>query len=85
MKMSPASIQTQVFTSYCLPVQDRMAGANTGANTGVDKFDSMVRALHVYKTVRTPLIDETLLSASCGKIPMNMMNTLSMISCSYLQ
>ena len=56
MKMSPASIQTQVFISYCLPVQDRMAGANTG----VDKFDSMVRALHVYKTVWTPLIDETL-------------------------
>ena len=31
-----------------------------GANTGVDEFDSMVRGLHVYKTVWAPLIDEML-------------------------
>ena len=31
-----------------------------GANTGFYKFDIIVRALHVYKIVRIPLIDETL-------------------------
>ena len=54
--MSPTSIQIQVFISYCSPVRDRMAGANTGAY----EFDSVVRGLHVYKTVWTPLTDETL-------------------------
>ena len=31
-----------------------------GDNTGVYEFDSVVRGLHAYKTVWTPLIDETL-------------------------
>ena len=28
--MGPVSILTQVFISYCLPVQGRMAGTSTG-------------------------------------------------------
>ena len=31
-----------------------------GANTGVYKFDSMLRGLHVYRILWTSLIDETL-------------------------
>ena len=55
--MSLASNQIQAFISYCSPVQDRIVGANTG----VYKSDSVVRALHVYKTLWTsPLIDEML-------------------------
>ena len=36
--MSPTFIQTWAFISYCSPVQDRMAGADTG----VYEFDSVV-------------------------------------------
>ena len=31
-----------------------------GVSTGVFEFDSVVRGYHVYKTVWTPTIDETL-------------------------
>ena len=44
--MSPVSIHTQAFISYCSPVQDRLAGTNTG----VYEFDSLV--------VWTPLINK---------------------------
>ena len=52
--MSPASIQTPAFSSYCSPVQDRMAGASTS----VYGFDSVVRGQHIYKSAWTPLTDE---------------------------
>ena len=37
--MSPVSIQTPAFISYCSPVQDRMAGAGTS----VYEFDNVVK------------------------------------------
>ena len=37
------------------------------ANTDVYKFDSMVRALYVYKTVWTPFIDEILQVHHAGR------------------
>ena len=58
------------FRSYHLvPVQDGMAGTNTG----VYEFDSVVRGLHIYKTVWTPLIDEMAQKCSSRKI-INMIN-----------
>ena len=51
--MSPASIWTPVLISYYSPVQGRM----TGASTSVYEFDSMVRGLHVCKSVWTSLTD----------------------------
>ena len=53
--MSPASIQTPVFISYCSPVQGRMAGASSS----VYKFDNVIRGQHVYKSAWTPLTDKT--------------------------
>ena len=53
--MSPASIQTPAFISYCSPVQNAMAGASTS----VYKFNSVVRGQHVYKSAWTPLTDKT--------------------------
>ena len=53
--MSPASIQTLVFISYCSPVQGRMAGASTSNY----KFDSVAKGNHVYKSAWTPLTDKT--------------------------
>ena len=52
--MSPASIQTPAFISYCSPVQGRMAGASTS----VYEFDNMVRGQHAYKSAWTPLTDK---------------------------
>ena len=49
--MSPVSIQTPGFISYCSPVQGRMAGASTS----VYKFDNVVRGQHVHKSAWTPL------------------------------
>ena len=49
--MSPASIQTPVFISYCSSVQGRMAGASTS----VDGFDKCgYGGLHVYKSAWIP-------------------------------
>ena len=48
--MSPASIQTPVFISYCSPVQDRKVHTSIG--------DSVVIGQHVYKHVCTPLTDK---------------------------
>ena len=48
--------QDVYFLLFTWMVEARMAGANTS----VYKFDSVVKGLHVYKTVWTPLIDETL-------------------------
>ena len=53
--MSPASIQTLAFISYCSPVQIRMAGASTS----VYDFDSVVRGQHIYKSAWTSLTDKT--------------------------
>ena len=53
--MSPASIQTPAFISYCSPVQGRMAGASTSDY----EFDNVVRGQHIYKSAWTPLIDKT--------------------------
>ena len=53
--MSPVSIQTLVFISYCSPVQDRMAGASTS----VYEFDNVGRGQHIYKSAWTPLTDKT--------------------------
>ena len=50
--MSPASIQTPVFISYCSPVQGRMAGASTSDY----EFDNVVRGQHIYKNA---LADKT--------------------------
>ena len=55
--MSPASIQTLAFTSYCSPVQGRMASASTS----VYEFDNMVRGQHVYKSAWIPLTDKNTL------------------------
>ena len=68
--MSPVSIQTPVFISYCSPVQGRMAGASTS----VCEFDNVVRGQYVYKSTWTPLTDKSA-STSCGKI-MNVINML---------
>ena len=54
--MSLVSIQTWVFISFCSPVMPRMAGTSTG----VYEFHSMIRGHDVYKTIWTPVIDETL-------------------------
>ena len=43
--MSPASIQTPVFISYCSPVQGRIAGDSTS----VYEFDNVVRGQHFIK------------------------------------
>ena len=52
--MSPASIQTPEFISYCSPVQGRMAGASTS----VYEFDNVGRGQHVYKSLWIPLTDK---------------------------
>ena len=49
--------------------QGRMAGTSTD----IYKFNTVIRGHHIYKTVWTPLIDETL---QVWKIPMNTMNML---------
>ena len=46
------STKSQPFISYCSPDQDRMADTNTG----IYEFASVVRGLHIYKTVWTQLI-----------------------------
>ena len=51
--MSLASIQTLAFISYCLPEQNRMEAANTGVN----KFDSVVKDQHICKSVWTSLTE----------------------------
>ena len=51
--MSPASIKTPSFISYCSPVQGRMAGASTS----VYEFENMVRGQHVYNSAWSPLTD----------------------------
>ena len=53
--MSLASIQTLEFTSYCSPVQSRMAGASTS----VYEFDGVVICQRIYKSAWTPLTDTT--------------------------
>ena len=53
--MSPASIQTPMFISYCSPVQ----GRRTHSSTGVHKFYSVVIGQHIYKCVWTPLTDKS--------------------------
>ena len=58
--MSPVSIQTLAFISYCSPVQGRMAGASIA----VYEFGSMVRGQHADKIVW--LIKHV--STLCGKI-----------------
>ena len=54
--MSPVSIQTPAFISYCSPRQGRMAGASTS----VYEFDSQDRGQHIYKSAWTPLTDKAL-------------------------
>ena len=52
--MSPVSIQTQAFISYCSPVQGRTAGASTG----VYEFGSVVSGQYAYKSAWTSLTDK---------------------------
>ena len=53
--MSPVSIQTPAFISYCSLVQGRMVSASTS----VYEFDNMVRGQRIYKSEWTPLTDKT--------------------------
>ena len=57
--MSPVSIQTLVFISYCSPVQGRMAGASVG----VYEFGSVVGGQNICKSVWLTKH----ISASCRK------------------
>ena len=61
--MSSASSQIQAFISSCSPVQDRVALVFT-----TYKFDSLVRVIHIYETVWTPLIDEKLEVHHVGRL-----------------
>ena len=57
--MSPVSIQTLTFISYCSPSCSPVQGRMPSASTSVYEFDNVVRGQHVYKSAWTPLTDKT--------------------------